>query len=107
MSALAQNSGSNGASNGFLLSDEVDGLKRKTNPSSAVELQGLKNGLLSESEDSTDPVVEELNSIRNREITLKAISGSLVMLCKWFKLSRGSYKFAMMVSTDSSRYPQI
>lgn len=91
VSALAQNSGSNGASNGFLLGDEADGPKRKTNPSSAVELQGLKNGVLSESEDGADPVIEELNSIRTREITLKAISGSLIMLCKWFKLSRGSF----------------
>ena len=89
VSALAQGSGSNGAFNGFL-NEETDGAKRKTDPSSAVELNGLQNGLLSDNEDGTDPVIEELSSTRTREITLKAIAGSLVSLCKWFKLSRMS-----------------
>ena len=48
----------------------------------------MANGQLSENEDGTDPVVEELNGLRSREITTKAVSGVLLILLKWFKLSR-------------------
>lgn len=34
--------------------------------------------------------IDELDDIRLREITGKAISGSLLLLLKWFKRSRGS-----------------
>ena len=48
----------------------------------------MANGQLAENEDGTDPVVEELNALRSREITTKAVSGVLLILLKWFKLSR-------------------
>lgn len=76
--------------NGFNFSDEnVDPQsKRKSNPNSAVQLNGTSNAQHSDREDSTDVVVDELNAIRLREITSKAVSGIILMLLKWFKLSR-------------------
>lgn len=67
-------------------SNEAQG-KRRTNNSSA-NINGMANGQLAENEDGTDPVVEELNALRSREITTKAVSGVLLILLKWFKLSR-------------------
>ncbi len=37
-----------------------------------------------------DSSVEELNALRLREISSKAVSGVLLLLLKWFKLSRRS-----------------
>lgn len=88
VSALVAQNGSNGSSNGFP-EDDAAGRKR-TNPNSSAHLNGMVNGQLSDNEDGTDPVVEELNGIRSREITSKAVSGVLLMLAKWFKLSRRS-----------------
>ena len=87
---VSQSNGLNGMQNGFNFSDEnVDPQsKRKSNPNSAVQLNGTSNAQLSDREDSTDVVVDELNAIRLREITSKAVSGIILMLLKWFKLSR-------------------
>ena len=62
--------------------------KRRANTSSSANINGMVNGQLAENEDGTDPVVEELNALRSREITTKAVSGVLLILLKWFKLSR-------------------
>lgn len=35
-----------------------------------------------------EPSVDELDNIRLREITSKAVSGTLLLLVKWFKRSR-------------------
>lgn len=40
--------------------------------------------------DSPDPSPEELDSTRTREITAKAVSGIMLLLLKWLKLSRKS-----------------
>lgn len=37
---------------------------------------------------NADAAIEELDNIRLREITGKAISGSLLLMLKWFKRSR-------------------
>ena len=63
--------------------------KRRVNTNSSANISGMANGQLAENEDGTDPVVEELNALRSREITTKAVSGILLILLKWFKLSRG------------------
>ena len=68
-------------------SNEAQG-KRRPNTSSSANINGMANGQLAENEDGTDPAVEELNSLRSREITTKAVSGVLLVLLKWFKLSR-------------------
>ena len=62
--------------------------KRRANANSSVNVNGMANGQLAENEDGTDPVVEELNALRSREITTKAVSGILLILLKWLKLSR-------------------
>lgn len=52
-------------------------------------VNGLANGQASESpEGAADIAAEELNAVRAREITSKAVSGVLLMLLKWFKISR-------------------
>lgn len=90
VSSLVAQNGRDGAQNGMSLPDddsnEAQG-KRRTNNSSA-NINGMANGQLAENEDGTDPVVEELNALRSREITTKAVSGVLLILLKWFKLSR-------------------
>lgn len=43
-----------------------------------------------DAEEESDPVLEELNNVRQREIKSKAVTSVLLMLLKWFKLSRES-----------------
>ena len=91
VSALVAQNGQNGMPNGISFGEEGDAPGRKrTNPNSSANINGLANGQLSENEDGTDPAVEELNAVRSREIISKAVSGVLLMLLKWFKLSRES-----------------
>lgn len=40
--------------------------------------------------------VEDLENLRSREITAKALSGILLILSKWFKLSRASGQFPFL-----------
>ncbi|KAI4237138.1 MAG: hypothetical protein LQ352_007955 [Teloschistes flavicans] len=40
-----------------------------------------------DAEEESDPVLEELNNVRQREIKSKAVTSVLLMLLKWFKLS--------------------
>ena len=67
----------------------------------------MANGQLAENEDGTDPVVEELNALRSREITTKAVSGVLLILLKWFKLSRGCLQVPIMNLRKSLTFIQI
>lgn len=87
---VSQNTGPNGLQNGFpFAEDNADSQgKRRTNPNSAIQPNGLPNGQLFENADATHMAVDELNALRAREITSKAVSGILLMLLKWFKLSR-------------------
>ena len=89
VSSMAAQTGPNGQPNGTSFGD--DGLdapgKRKQN-SSSLNMNGTEHGQLAENGDGTDPEVEELNAVRTREITIKAIAGTLIQLLKWFKLSR-------------------
>lgn len=88
VSALVAQNGQNGLPNGF--PDDGENGRKRTNPNSSAHLNGMANGQLADNEDGTDPVVEELNGVRSREITSKAVSGVLLILSKWFKLSRES-----------------
>jgi hypothetical protein len=38
--------------------------------------------------DPSDLSVDEIEAMRSREITAKAVSGILIILLKWFKISR-------------------
>lgn len=53
-------------------------------------LSSLTGNTRSEDADSTDKTLEELNAIRTREITSKAISAFILIILKWFRLSRWS-----------------
>ena len=93
VSALVAQNGQNGMPNGISFSEDGPNdtqAKKRPNPSSSANTNGIANGQLADSEDGTDPVVEELNNVRSREITSKAVSGVLLMLLKWFKISRES-----------------
>lgn len=87
-------------------SNEAQG-KRRVNTSSSGNITGMANGQLAENEDGTDPVVEELNALRSREITTKAVSGVLLIFLKWFKLSRGCFKVPIWVVEFSDKYSDI
>lgn len=104
---VSQTNGPNGLQNGFpFAEDSADGQgKRRTNPNSAVQANGLPNGQLFENTDGGDLAVEELNAIRAREITSKAVSGILLMLLKWFKLSR--MPFSVSLSPTHSLYADL
>lgn len=87
---VSQTNGINGMQNGFSFADDLSDPqgKRKSNPNSAIQLNALANGAHPNYDDGADLAVEELNSTRSREITIKAVSGILITLLKWFKLSR-------------------
>lgn len=87
---VSQTNGPTGVPNGFPFTDDNgDGQgKGRTNPNSAVQTNGMPHGQLSENLESNNLAIEELNALRAREITSKAIAGILLMLLKWFKLSR-------------------
>ena len=87
---MVTQNGPNGLPNGISFGEEGGEAqnKRKQNSSSAMSMNDMEHGQLSENGDGTDPEVEELNAIRTREVTFKAISGIVIMLLKWFKLSR-------------------
>lgn len=95
VSHLVAQNGRDGLQNGTAFpedgSNEAQG-KRRVNPSFSANTNGMANGQLAENEDGTDPVVEELNALRSREITTKAVSGVLLILLKWFKLSREDFR---------------
>ena len=84
VSDLHARSGSTGQPNS---AEDESGEKRKTNPNSSANLNAMTNGHL-EKEDVNGIAVETLNDIRIREISTKAVSGVLLILLKWFKLSR-------------------
>ena len=86
--ALILQNGPPGAPNGGGDENLNDGPpKRMTNPNSSSSLNAMANGHTG-SEDLMAPTLENLNEIRWREISSKAVSGILLNLLKWFKLSR-------------------
>ena len=88
VSALVTSNGANGLANSI-----EDGVidaasKRKTNPNSSASLNTMANGLLLNPDETNDLTVETLNETRTKEISAKAVSGVLLLMLKWFKLSR-------------------
>ena len=87
--SLINQNGPNGAPNGISEDAVNDGPnKRRTNPNSSANLNAMVNGHLTEDDDGTTPAIETLNDLRSREVSSKAVSGILLVLLKWFKLSR-------------------
>lgn len=87
---ISQTNGLNGMQSGSPFPDDNADpqAKRKSNPNSAIQLNGLANGQHPDYEDGNDLAIEDLNAARSREITSKAVSGIVITLLKWFKLSR-------------------
>lgn len=50
--------------------------------------QNPADGPLPNQVDPADMAPEEIEAMRSREITAKAVSGILLILLKWFKVSR-------------------
>lgn len=45
------------------------------------------------------PTVDEIDVIRHREITSKAVSAIILLALKWFKVSRKSLRLAMHIAS--------
>lgn len=111
VSHLVAQNGRDGLQNGMSFPDdgsnEAQG-KRRANTNSSGNISGMANGQLAENEDVTDPVVEELNALRSREITTKAVSGILLILLKWFKLSHIlKYEYMTQLLLDANYLPLV
>ncbi|KAI4177548.1 MAG: hypothetical protein LQ348_005808 [Seirophora lacunosa] len=82
-------------------------VKRKINVHTGGQDEML-NGHPAEFDEEADPVLEELNSMRLREISSKAISAILLMLLKWFKLSHIlKYEYLTQLLLDANYLPLI
>ena len=87
--ALILQNGLNGVANGNSEDGGNEGQnRRKANANSSASLHGMANGHVSDIEDGAIPAFESLNEVRGREISSKAVSGILLVLLKWFKISR-------------------
>ncbi|KAG8531971.1 uncharacterized protein KY384_003607 [Bacidia gigantensis] len=82
--------------------------KRKTNPNSSANLNALINEHGLEREEDVDPTVETLNDVRMREISTKAVSGILLILLKWFKISHVlKFEYLTQLLLDASYLPLV
>ncbi len=62
--------------------------KTKGDINSGRQPNGKSDGHDGSEDEALDPAIEELNALRLREISSKAVSGVLLLLLKWFKISR-------------------
>lgn len=63
-------------------------IKTKGNTNSGRQPNGKLDGRDGSEDEALDSSIEELNALRLREISSKAVSGVLLLLLKWFKISR-------------------
>ncbi len=81
--------GQNGLAPGFPSHEQSNGVgpgrARGAGGSFPTEPSSDHNGGTS---DAAGPSIEDLDAVRCREITSKAVSGLLLLLLKWFKISR-------------------
>jgi hypothetical protein len=57
--------------------------------------------------DQAELPIDEIEALRSREITGKAVSGILLVLLKWFKVSRQFQDLCIGHITDLPRYPEV
>lgn len=57
--------------------------------------------------DDSEPSPEELDAARTREITQKAVSAIMLLLLKWFKLSRESHSCCYKVVVTNVSYADV
>jgi hypothetical protein len=88
--------GANGLQSGFQYNDNVNG------SSTRPETNGM-NG-----HSSTPAANEELDAMRTQEILDKAVTGSLMLILKWFKVSHIlKFEYITQLLVDSSYIPLI
>lgn len=93
---VTQSSGANGLQSGFQYNDNVNGTSQRP------ETNGL-NG-----HSNTPATNEELDSMRTQEVLDKAVTGTLMLILKWFKVSHIlKFEYITQLLVDSSYVPLI
>lgn len=93
---VTQSSGANGLQSGFQYNDNVNG------SSTRPETNGI-NG-----HSNTPAANEELDAMRTQEVLDKAVTGSLMLILKWFKVSHTlKFEYITQLLVDSSYIPLI
>jgi hypothetical protein len=93
---VTQSSGANGLQSGFQYNDNVNG------SSTRPETNGI-NG-----HSNTPAANEELDAMRTQEVLDKAVTGSLMLILKWFKVSHIlKFEYITQLLVDSSYIPLI
>ncbi|KAL1653613.1 Factor arrest protein 11 [Didymella pomorum] len=94
---VTQSSGANGLQSGFQYNDNVNG-----SSSQRPENNGM-NG-----HSSSPATNEELDAMRTQEVLDKAVTGSLMLILKWFKVSHIlKFEYITQLLVDSSYVPLI
>lgn len=94
---VTQSSGANGLQSGFQYNDNVNGAS-----SQRPETNGM-NG-----HSNTPATNEELDAMRTQEVLDKAVTGTLMLILKWFKVSHIlKFEYITQLLVDSSYVPLI
>ncbi|KAF1923792.1 N1221-domain-containing protein [Didymella exigua CBS 183.55] len=94
---VTQSSGANGLQSGFQYNDNVNGAS-----SQRPETNGV-NG-----HSNTPATNEELDAMRTQEVLDKAVTGTLMLILKWFKVSHIlKFEYIAQLLVDSSYVPLI
>lgn len=94
---VTQSSGANGLQSGFQYNDNVNGAS-----SQRPETNGM-NG-----HSNTPATNEELDTMRTQEVLDKAVTGALMLILKWFKVSHIlKFEYITQLLVDSSYVPLI
>jgi hypothetical protein len=90
---VTQSSGANGLQSGFQYQDNQNGTT-----SARPDMNGL-NG-----HHNHVATNEEMDTMRTQEILDKAVTGALILILKWFKVSRKQHGLAAWVYNADSSY---
>ncbi|KAH0542410.1 hypothetical protein FGG08_003165 [Glutinoglossum americanum] len=103
-------SGQNGLGPGFHPPDNGNGQNRGKGKENGRATNGNGMPQSDGNKDGSDPKIsiEELDNSRTREITGKAVSGALLLILKWFKLSHIlKFEYMTQLLLDSNYLPLI
>lgn len=85
----------------------TDGNQRGNRPQGQNQQQDPASVPLPNTVDPSELPIEETEALRSREITAKAVSGILLTLLKWFKVSRMLPTSSYLSVTDTPRHSEI
>ncbi|KAI9827996.1 MAG: hypothetical protein M1819_006839 [Sarea resinae] len=72
------------------------------------QMNGTENGQEKAAQQDAQKMIDELDSVRSQEITAKAVSGLLILLLKWFKISHVlKFEYMTQLLLDSNYLPLI